>query len=223
MDISGLGDQLVEQLVDSGMVGTAADLYHLDDARLGTLERMGERSAARLMDAIDASRKTTLARFLYALGIPEVGDATSRLLARHFGSLDKLMAASEDDLKAVPDIGPVMAAGITAFFRQRENQQVIAGLRAAGVSWDDLPETVQARQTLRGQTFVLTGTLAAMSRDQAKAKIEALGGKVSGSISARTNYLVCGENPGSKLDRATALGVAVLDEEGLLALLQPAG
>jgi DNA ligase (NAD+) len=223
MDISGLGDQLVEQLVDSGMVRTAVDLYALDHIQLSALERMGERSAARLMDAINRSRKTTLARFLYALGIPEVGDATSRLLAQHFGSLDRLAAASEDDLKAVPDIGPVMAAGITAFFRQRENQQVIAGLRAAGVNWDDLPGTGQDRQPLRGQIFVITGTLAGMSRDQAKERIEALGGKVSGSISARTNYLVCGESPGSKLARANALGVAVLDEEGFVALLQRDG
>jgi DNA ligase (NAD+) len=223
MDISGLGDQLVEQLVDSGMVRAASDLYRLDGARLGALARMGERSAARLMEAIDRSRKTTLARFLYALGIPEVGDATSRLLARHFGSLDRLMIATEDDLKAVPDVGPVMAAGITAFFRQRENQQVIADLRAAGLSWDELQEPTQGSQALRDQVFVLTGTLPGMSRDEARAAIEALGGKVSGNVSARTNYLVCGENPGSKLARATALGVAVLDEEGLLALLRPTG
>jgi DNA ligase (NAD+) len=223
MDISGLGDQLVEQLVDSGMVRTAVDLYALDRIRLSALERMGERSAARLMEAIDRSRKTTLARFLYALGIPEVGDATSRLLAQHFGSLDRLVAASEDDLKAVPDIGPVMAAGITAFFRQRENQQVIAGLRAAGVNWHDLPGAGQGRQPLRGQIFVITGTLTGMSRDQAKEKIEALGGKVSGSISARTNYLVCGESPGAKLAKANALGVGVLDEEGFVALLQRDG
>lgn len=220
MDISGLGDQLVEQLVDSGLVKTAADLYRLDQARLGALERMGDRSAARLIQSIDASRKTTLARFLYALGIPEVGDATSRLLARQFGSLDKLAAASEEELQAVPDIGPVMAAGIAAFFRQRDNQQVIADLRGAGVCWDESAETAQGRQPLRGQSFVLTGTLAGMSRDEAKARIEALGGKVAGSVSSRTSYVVCGEDPGSKLARATTLGVQVLDEQAFLALLE---
>ncbi|MCL4792034.1 MAG: NAD-dependent DNA ligase LigA, partial [Gammaproteobacteria bacterium] len=208
MDISGLGDQLIEQLVDSGMVRSPADLYHLDSAQLSGME------------ALARSRRTTLARFLYALGIPEVGDVTSNLLARHFGSLEKLAAASEDELLAVPDIGPVMAAGISAFFRQRENQQVIADLRAAGLSWDDLPVPEHGAQVLQGRTFVLTGTLAGMSRDAARAKIEALGGKVSSSISSRTSYLVCGENPGSKLARATALGVEVLDEEGFLALLQ---
>jgi DNA ligase (NAD+) len=223
MDISGLGDQLVEQLVDSGMVKTPADLYGLDQMRLSALERMGDRSAARLIQAIDASRKTTLPRFLYALGIPEVGDATSRLLAREFGSLDKLAAASEEELQAVPDIGPVMAAGIAAFFRQRDNQQVIADLRTAGVGWDESAETAQGNQPLRGQSFVLTGTLAGMSRDEAKARIEALGGKVAGSVSSRTSYVVCGEDPGSKLARATALGVQVLDEQAFLALLERQG
>jgi DNA ligase (NAD+) len=202
------------------MVKTPADLYGLDQMHLSALERMGDRSAARLIQAIDASRKTTLPRFLYALGIPEVGDATSRLLAREFGSLDKLAAASEEELQAVPDIGPVMAAGIAAFFRQRDNQQVIADLRKAGVGWDESAETARGSQPLRGRSFVLTGTLAGMSRDEAKARIEALGGKVTGSVSSRTSYVVCGEDPGSKLARATALGVQVLDEQGFLALLE---
>jgi DNA ligase (NAD+) len=223
MDISGLGDQLVEQLVDSGLVKTAADLYRLDAGDLAALERMGDRSAARLIQSIDASRKTTLARFLYALGIPEVGEATSRLLARQFGSLDRLTAAGEDELQLVPDIGPVMAAGIAAFFRQRDNQQVIADLRKAGVGWDESEESVQGSQPLRGQSFVLTGTLAGMSRDEAKARIEMLGGKVTGSVSTRTTCLVCGEDPGSKLARATALGVRVLDEQGFLGLLEQQG
>lgn len=220
LDISGLGDQLIEQLVDRGMVQTAADLFSLDSSRLGELERMGERSADKLIAAIRRSGKTTLARFLYALGIPEVGDATSRLLAQHFGNLEALAAASEEQLQAVPDIGPVMAAGITAFFQQPDNQTVIARLREAGVSWDDLPAPSADRQPLHAKSFVLTGTLAGMSREEAKARIEALGGKVSGSVSSRTTYLVCGENPGSKLARAAALGVQVLDEEALLALLQ---
>lgn len=220
MDISGLGDQLIDQLVDSGLVRTAADLYRLDSAGLSSLDRMGERSAEKLIAAISRSRKTTLARFLYALGIPEVGDATSRLLASYFGSLEKLAGASEDQLQAVPDIGPVMAAGIAAFFRQRDNRTIIDELRASGVGWDDLPAPEHSNQSLRGQSFVLTGTLAAMGRDEAKAKIESLGGKVSSSVSARTTYLVCGENPGSKLARAVSLGVQVLDEPALLALLR---
>lgn len=220
MDISGLGDQLIEQLVDSGLVQTAADLYRLDSARLSALERMGERSAEKLIAAVDRSRKTTLIRFLYALGIPEVGDATSRLLASYFGSLEKLAAASPEELQAVPDIGPVMAAGITAFFRQRDNLTIIRQLREAGVSWDDLPAPEHSSQPLRGQNFVLTGTLAGMSRDEAKAKIELLGGKVGSSVSPRTTWLVCGENPGSKLARATALGVQLMDEQALLVLLR---
>ncbi len=220
MDISGLGDQLIEQLVDSGLVRTAADLYRLDSVRLSALDRMGERSAEKLIAAIARSRKTTLVRFLYALGIPEVGDATSRLLASYFGSLEKLAAASEEELQAVPDIGPVMAAGIAAFFRQRDNMTIIDELRESGVSWDDLPAPEHSNQSLRGQSFVLTGTLAEMSRDEAKAKIESLGGKVSSGVSSRTTYLVCGENPGSKLARAVSLGVKVLDEQALLALLR---
>lgn len=220
MDISGLGDQLIEQLVDSGVVQTAADLYGLGSEHLSALERMGERSAEKLIAAIDHSRKTTLPRFLYALGIPEVGDATSRLLAGCFGSLEKLAAASEDELQAVPDIGPVTAAGIAAFFRQQDNRAIIAQLVDAGVSWDDPPAPGRSQQPLRGQSFVLTGTLAGMSRDEAKVKIELLGGKVSSSVSSRTTWLVCGENPGSKLARATSLGVQVLDEQGLLALLR---
>ena len=220
MDISGLGDQLIEQLVDSGLVQNAADLYSLDSARLSALERMGERSAEKLIAAVAHSRKTTLVRFLYALGIPEVGDATSRLLVSHFGSLEKLANASVEDLQAVPDIGPVMAAGISAFFRQRDNAAIIALLRKSGVHWDDLPVPEHSKQPLRGQSFVLTGTLAGMSRDDAKLKIESLGGKVSSSVSSRTTYLVYGDNPGSKLARATSLGVQLLDEQALLALLR---
>jgi DNA ligase (NAD+) len=220
MDISGLGDQIIEHLVNSGLVKSAADLYRLDSTHLAGMERMGERSASKLIVAINRSRKTTLARFLYALGIPEVGDATSRLLASHFGSLEKLAAADDDELQAVPDIGPVIAAGIAAFFRQRDNQQVIAQLRDLGVVWDDIHVSEYSQQSLRGQSFVLTGTLAEMSRDEAKAKIEALGGRVSGSVSSRTTYLVCGDSPGSKLARATSLGIQILDEQGLLALLR---
>ena len=181
---------------------------------------MGERSAEKLIAAVDRSRKTTLVRFLYALGIPEVGDATSRLLASNFGSLEKLAAASVEELQAVSDIGPVTAAGIAAFFRQQDNLAIIVQLREAGVCWDDLPAPERSKQPLRGQSFVLSGTLAGMSRDEAKAEIESLGGKVSSSVSSRTTYLVCGENPGSKLARATSLGVQLLDEPALLALLR---
>ena len=220
MDIGGLGDQLIEQLVDNGLVKSAADLYGLDSIQLAAIERMGERSASKLIAAIDRSRNTTLARFLYALGIPEVGDATSRLLARHFCSLEELASASDEELQAVPDIGPVIAAGIAAFFRQRDNQAVIAQLRESGVIWDDIPEPGHDKQSLHGQSFVLTGTLAEMRRDEAKARIEALGGTVGDSVSSRTTYLVCGDNPGSKLARATSLGVQILDEQALLAMLR---
>jgi DNA ligase (NAD+) len=220
LDIQGLGAQLVEQLVARDLVTDPADLFGLDAATLAGLERMGERSAAKLVAAIGASRETTLDRFLYALGIPEVGDATARVLARHFGSLDALVDADEAALTAVPDVGPVMAGRITAFFRQPRNLAVIARLRAAGVRW---PETEPAPPAAAGQvaglTFVLTGTLPNLSREAARERIEAGGGKVSGSVSRRTDYVVAGAEPGSKLDRAAELGIPVLDEAALLRLL----
>jgi DNA ligase (NAD+) len=222
LDIEGLGPQLVEQLVARDLVTDPADLFALDAATLAGLEHMGERSAAKLVAAIGASRATTLDRFLYALGIPEVGDATARVLARHFGSLDALMDADEAALTAVPGIGPVMAGRIRAFFRQPRNRAVIARLRAAGVHWpetESMPAAKAAAGHVAGLTFVLTGTLPNLSREAARELIEAGGGKVSGSVSKRTDYVVAGADPGSKLDRAAELGIPVLDEAGLLALL----
>jgi DNA ligase (NAD+) len=222
LDIQGLGTQLVEQLVTRDLVTDPADLFALDAATLAGLERMGERSAAKLVAAIAASRGTTLDRFLYALGIPEVGDSTARVLARHFGSLDALIDADEAALTAVPDVGPVMAGRITAFFRQPRNLAVIGRLRAAGVHWPETepaPAAAAPAGPVSGRTFVLTGTLPNLAREAARELIEAAGGKVSGSVSKRTDYVVAGAEPGSKLDRATELGITVLDEAGLLRLL----
>jgi DNA ligase (NAD+) len=218
MDIDGLGEKLVDQLVDQGLVKTPVDLYRLDVPTLARLERMGEKSAQKLIAAIDRSRHTTLARFIYALGIRNVGEATARDLAHHFGSLDALMNADEAALMAVPDIGPVVAESIRQFFAEPHNRQVIAGLRRVGVTWPERREA-SARTALTGKTFVLTGTLASMTRDEARERIEAAGGRVSASVSKKTDYVVAGSEPGSKLARARELGVPVLDEAGFLALL----
>jgi DNA ligase (NAD+) len=218
MDIEGLGDKLVDQLVERGMVQTVADLYRLGGPELAGLDRMGEKSAENLVAAVDRSRETTLARFLFALGIREVGEATARALAAHFGGLDALMDADEETLQAVPDVGPVVARQVASFFRQPHNREVIAGLRAAGVRW---PEAVARRggTPLAGKTFVLTGALSSMTRDEAKERLQALGARVSASVSKKTSYLVVGAEPGSKLVEAERLGVAILDEAALLALL----
>lgn len=223
MDIEGLGPQLIEQLVDQGLVDTPADLFGLTVEQLAALERMGEKSATRLRNALDRRQATTLPRFLHALGIPEVGTATAKTLARHFGSLDGLMAATEAELEAVPDVGPVMAARIRGFFTERHNREVIAALRKAGVHWDEqAPQPAVAPAgdlPLSGKVFVLTGTLPAMTREEATAAIEARGGRVSGSLSRKTDYLVCGADPGSKLARARDLEVQVLDPEGFAGML----
>ena len=220
LDIEGLGDKLVEQLVERELVRNPADLYSLDAATLAELERMGSRSAAKRVEALERSKHTTLARFLYALGIREVGEATALTLAGHFGALDALMAADEEQLRRAPDVGPVVAAAIRAFFQEPHNQQVIARLRTAGVHWPETEVQRVAEQSLAGKTFVLTGTLESMSRDQASDRLRALGAKVSGSVSKKTDYVVAGREAGSKLDKARELGVAVLDEAGLQALLE---
>ncbi len=219
MDIEGLGDKLVDQLVDAGLVHTPADLYRLDVATLSSLERMAEKSANNLVAAIDKSRQTTLARFIFALGIRNVGEATARDLARHFGDLDALMAADSDALQAVPDVGPVVAASIAAFFAEAHNREVIRGLLEAGISWSAEPPANENVQPLAGKTFVLTGTLPTLKRDDAKAMIEAAGGKVAGSVSKKTDYVVAGEEAGSKLEKAVELGVTVIDEAALIELL----
>ncbi len=219
MDIEGLGEKLVDQLVDQGLVRTAADLYRLDLATLVRLERMAEKSAGNLLAAIDKSKHTSLARFIYALGIPHVGEVTAKDLARHFGSLDALLSADVETLQQVPDVGPVVAQAIVDFLSEDHNRQVISALRAAGVHWPEGQAQRSGHGPLAGKTFVLTGTLASLTRDQATALIEAAGGKVSGSVSKNTDYVVAGADPGSKLDKALALGVTVLDEAGLRRLL----
>ncbi len=223
MDIEGLGDKLIEQLVDNAIVKTPADLYKLGVLGLASLERMAEKSAANVVAAIEKSRETTLQRFIFALGIRNVGEATARDLARHFGGLDAVMAADVEALQAVPDVGPVVAQSIHEFFAEPHNCEVVEQLRAAGVHW---PEHEPARHQdgpLVGKTLVVTGTLPSLTRDEAKALIEAAGGKVAGSVSKKTDYVVAGEAAGSKLDKAQQLNVTILDEAGLRALLEGEG
>ncbi len=219
MDIEGLGDKLVDQLVDAAIVKTPVDLYRLGVLALANLERMGEKSAHNLLLAIEKSRGTTLARFIFALGIRNVGEATARELARHFGNLDALVAADADALQQVPDVGPIVAQCIAEFFAEPHNREVIEQLRAAGVHWAEGEPQGTVAGALAGKTFVLTGTLPTLTRDEAKALIEARGGKVAGSVSKKTHYVVAGAEAGSKLDKAQALGLAILDEDGLRALL----
>ena len=224
MNVEGLGDKLVEQLVDSGIVQTLPDLYKLTEQSLAALERMGQRTARNLLAALERSRQSTLERFLYALGIRHVGESTARDLARHFGALQSVMNASEDELLQVPDVGPIVAHSIRTFFAQPHNREVVQQLREAGITWPEGPAAAQTAQggqaqTLAGQTFVLTGTLPTLSRDEAKALLEAAGAKVSGSVSKKTSYVVAGEEAGSKLEKAQALGVTVIDEAAMRALL----
>lgn len=220
IDIEGLGEKLVEQLVDQQLVRTPADLYRLKLADLANLERMGEKSANNLLAAIEQSKKTTLARFIYALGIRNAGETTAKDMARHFGSLDSFMAADEERLQQVRDVGPIVAQSIAAFFSEPHNIQVIRQLRASGMHWPEHEGEVLQVLPLSGQTFVLTGTLSEMSRDDAKALLEARGARVSGSVSKKTNYVVAGAEAGSKLDKARELGVTVLDEQQFLQLLK---
>ncbi|MGE5769962.1 MAG: helix-hairpin-helix domain-containing protein, partial [Betaproteobacteria bacterium] len=210
----------VEQLVDAGLVHSPADLYGLTVDVLAGLERMGEKSAQNLVAAIDGSRQTTLARFIFALGIRNVGEATARDLARHFGGLDALLAADAEALQAVPDVGPVVAASIAAFFAEAHNREVIEGLRRAGVHWQEDEPARAGPQVLAGKTLVLTGSLPTLKRDEAKALVEAAGGKVAGSVSKKTDYVVAGEEAGSKLEKALELGVPVIDEAELMKLLE---
>ncbi|KAB2325334.1 NAD-dependent DNA ligase LigA [Betaproteobacteria bacterium SCN1] len=220
MDIEGLGDKLVDQLVDRGLVHSPADVYGLDAATLAGLERMAEKSAANLVAAIEASRAATLARFIFALGIRNVGETTAKDLARHFGGLDALIAADEADLLTVRDVGPIVAESIRQFFAEPHNLDVVRRLREAGVTWPETAGMQQSAGKLAGRTFVLTGTLPTLTRELAKERIEAAGGKVAGSVSKKTDYVVAGAEAGSKLEKAQALGVALLDEAGLLALLE---
>jgi DNA ligase (NAD+) len=220
MDIEGLGDKLVDQLVTAGLVDDPADIYELDVATLAELDRMGQKSAEKVRAAIDRSRSTTLARFLFALGIRDVGESTALALAQHFGSLDALISADAATVQQVPDVGPVVAARVTAFFADARNRAIVERLRAAGVAWPDLQVAAPAGpQPLAGKTFVLTGALTSLSRDEAGDRLRALGAKVSGSVSKKTDYVVAGSEAGSKLQKAQELGIAVLDEAALLRLL----
>ncbi len=218
LDIEGLGEKLVDQLVDSELVATPADLYRLDLATLAALPRMAEKSAANLLEAIEHSKQTSLPRFIYALGIRNVGEATAKDLARHFASLDALLAAEEERLMAVPEVGPVVAASLCRFFAEPHNLAVIAQLRERGVHW--LEGVASLPGTLAGKTFVLTGTLPTLTREAAKAAIEAQGGRVAGSVSQKTDYVVAGSDAGSKLEKAQQLGVAIIDQDQLLEFLK---
>jgi DNA ligase (NAD+) len=220
MDIEGLGDKLVDQLVDGGLIRTLPELYTLGIAKLSALDRMAGKSAANLVAALERSKATTLPRFLYALGIRQVGETTAKDLARHFGNLDAVMGASIEQLLEVNDIGPVVAQSIRAFFDQPHNVEVVEQLRAAGIHWPAIEVQPRAAQPLAGKTLVLTGTLPTLGREDAKALIEAAGGKVSGSVSKKTSWVVAGAEAGSKLDKANELGVPVLDEAGLQELLR---
>jgi len=213
MDVDGLGGRLIEQLVAIDRVKTPADIYGLDQDELAAMERMGEKSAANLLSAIDESKSTTLARFLYALGIREVGEATAASLAAYFGKLPGIISASEDDLLAVVDVGPVVASRIRSFFDESHNLEVIQNLQDSGVKWaESEPQQAPAEGPLSGKTFVLTGTLADMSRDEARQLIQKLGGKVTGSVSKKTDFVIYGDKAGSKLAKAQNLGVGTLDE-----------
>jgi DNA ligase (NAD+) len=224
MDIEGLGDKLVDQLVDGGLVKSLPGLYALDAAQLASLERMADKSAANLVAGLERSKHTTLARFLYALGIRQVGEATAKDLAAHFGSLARIMDASVEQLLEVRDVGPVVAESIHAFFAEAHNREVVQALVAAGIRWDEHAGAAAAPALpLAGLTVVLTGTLPTLTRDDAKALLEAAGAKVAGSVSKKTSYVVAGEDAGSKLDKARELGIALLDEEGLRGLLARGG
>ncbi len=220
MDIEGLGEKLVDQLVDADLVKTPADLYELDLPTLSGLERMAEKSAQNVLDAIEKSKNTTLPRFIFALGIRNVGETTAKDLARFFGKLEPLMQADEAQLQEAPDVGPIVAKSIVEFFREPHNAGIIGQMRAVGVHWPELEVVKAAKLPFAGKTFVLTGTLPNLSRDEAKERIEAKGAKVAGSVSKKTDYVVAGADPGSKLEKARELGVAVLDERGLLELLE---
>jgi DNA ligase (NAD+) len=229
MNIHGLGDRLVDQLVDNAIVRTPADLYKLGITSLAHLERMADKSADNILNAIEKSKETTLARFIYSLGIRNVGESTARELARYFGALDRLMEADVESLQHVPDIGPVAAESIAGFFAEKHNREVIDQLRApnslrwkeeAGTQAQAGSDTGSGMGSVIGKIFVLTGALPNLDREDAREKIEAMGGRVTGSVSKKTDYVVAGADPGSKYDRAIELGIPILDEAGLLQLLQ---
>jgi len=220
MDIEGLGEKLVEQLVEADIVHTLADIYHLSLPVLVNFDRMAEKSAQNIIKALDKSKQTTLARFIYALGIRNVGEATAKDLARYFGNLGALQNADVETLQQVPDVGPIVAESIVVFFAEAHNREVISALMQAGIRWQDSAGKSSASGVFTGKTLVLTGTMPTLTREHAKDMIEAAGGKVSGSVSKKTDYVVAGADAGGKLTKAQELGVALLDEAGLLALLR---
>ncbi len=220
MDIDGLGDKLVEALVDKELVHNVAEIYSLKQQQIVELERMGEKSAGNLIQAIEASKQTTLARFIFAIGIREVGEATAKLLAKHFKKLDKLMTSSIEELLSLPDIGPVVSENILNFFHEKQNRKIIDKLLQHGISWNETMDTVEKDQLLRDKTVVITGSFSNMSREEIREDLERRGAKVSGTVSKKTSYVIVGEAPGSKLTKATELGIPLLDEKQLLVLLQ---
>ena len=219
VEVEGLGDKLVDQLVESNTIRTLPDLYKLGLSTLAALDRMAEKSAQNIVDALEKSKQTTLPRFLFGLGIRHIGEATAKDLARHFGTLDAIMDATEEQLLAVNDVGPIVAKSLHTFFAQPHNREVVEQLRACGVTWEEGEPALVTPKPLAGKTFVITGTLPTLSRDEAKDMLEAAGAKVAGSVSKKTSYVVAGAEAGSKLDKARELGVAILDENGLKELL----
>jgi DNA ligase (NAD+) len=219
VEIEGLGEKLVDQLVDGQLIRTLPDLYRLGLAALAGLDRMADKSAGNLLDALEQSRQTTLPRFLFGLGIRHVGEATAKELARHFGNLDAIMGATEEQFLEVADVGPIVARSLHQFFAQAHNREVVEQLRACGVTWAEGAPASKQALPLTGKTFVVTGTLPSMAREQAKELIEKAGGKVAGSVSKKTDYVLAGVDAGSKLDKALALGVPVIDESQLREML----
>lgn len=211
MDIEGLGTKLIEQLVDADLLRTPADIFELRAQQLQELERMGPKSAENVISAINKSKQTSLPRFIFALGIREVGESTAKSLAKHLRNLEALIAADEDALQAVPDVGPVVAGNIVRFFAEAHNREVVSRLIDLGITWDEMPQVQTSGSQFSGKTVVITGTLSGMSRDQAKELLESLGARVTGSVSKKTDFVLAGENPGSKVDKAKELGVPVLD------------
>ena len=219
MNVDGLGDKLVEQLVDEGLIHTIADLYQLNVENLVKLERMAEKSAKNLVASLEKSKKTTLARFVFSLGIHSIGETTAQTLANHFTTLENIMGADEERLLAVADVGPIVAENLMTFFNQKHNREVVEQLIAAGINWPKIKKKSAGDSPLAGKTFVVTGTLETMGRNDAKAALQELGAKVSGSVSKKTDYVVVGENPGSKATKAADLGITILDEKAFTKLL----
>lgn len=220
MNVDGLGDKLVELLVDEGLIHTIDDLYKLDVEDLINLERMAEKSAKNLVTSLEQSKKTTLARFVFSLGIHSIGETTAQTLANHFATLEKIMDANEEQLLAVPDVGPIVAENLITFFKQTHNCEVVEQLISVGINWPKIKKKSVDEQPLAGKTFVVTGTLETMGRNDAKAALQELGAKVSGSVSKKTDYVVVGENPGSKATKAADLDIMILDEKAFIKLLE---